>query len=110
MAREVNYSALARLLTALEQALKVAGEWHSQPPAPAALASQAPFCIDTLSFTQWLQFVYLERMQVLVIKRKPLPKTSDVASMAALYFAGQGGEKHPVSCAIAEIDNFITSI
>lgn len=110
MNRAVNYPALAQMLAALTQALKAAGEWHRERPAPVLLASQAPFCVDTLSFTQWLQFIYLERMQVLVIERKPLPTASDVASMAALYFAASGGETHPVTQAIAEIDNFITSI
>ena len=42
------------LLDAIEAELKEQGLWSAQEPGMEALASQLPFCIDTLSFQQWL--------------------------------------------------------
>ena len=42
--------ALADQLLLIERELRVLGVWASSPPAPEALASQEPFCVDTLSF------------------------------------------------------------
>ena len=33
--------------------------WEKVSPSAAALASDEPFCIDTLTFPQWLQFIFL---------------------------------------------------
>ncbi len=57
----------------IEGCLKQAQCWQHKPPSPQALASSQPFCLDTLSFTQWLQFVLLPKMHYLVENDLPLP-------------------------------------
>ena len=44
------------LLIDIEAQLRQMGLWQAVPPSPEALASSQPFCIDTLDFSQWLQF------------------------------------------------------
>ena len=55
-------------------------------PSEDALSSQQPFCIDTLEFTEWLQFVFLERMRMIVEQGHSLPGASGIAPMAEEYF------------------------
>ncbi|MEC8429313.1 MAG: YqcC family protein, partial [Pseudomonadota bacterium] len=49
------YITLHSALIDLQCELKNLNLWETQRPADEALASTQPFCIDTLSFPQWLQ-------------------------------------------------------
>lgn len=75
-------------LQAAETALRASGLWAENPPAPEALLSVQPFCIDTLNFSEWLQFVFLLRMQHLVDNQLPLPVNCAIAPMAEEALAG----------------------
>lgn len=57
---------LADCLLRIEMELRQLQLWEQERPPEEAFASTEPFCIDTLAFTQWLQFVFLERMSVLI--------------------------------------------
>ena len=80
---------VASLLIDIEALLRQLGHWQSEQPAPQALASREPFCIDTLTFPQWLQFVFLPRMHELVEQQQALPQSCAIAPMAAEYFKGK---------------------
>lgn len=56
--------------------------WEDQPPSAQALQSQQPFCVDTLSFSQWSQFILIPRLEALIASGQPLPSNSDIFSMA----------------------------
>lgn len=47
--------------------------WQSTLPSPQALASSEPFAIDTLDPEQWLQWIFIPRMQTLIRQQQPLP-------------------------------------
>lgn len=83
--------AAADILLALEHALRDADLWHAQPPTPAAMASRTPFCADTLVFSEWLQFVFLPRMQWIVENGRPLPAASSIAVMGREALAEVSG-------------------
>ena len=53
---------VAALLMAIEAQLRQLNLWEEEAPTAEALASSEPFAIDTLSFTQWLQFIFLPTM------------------------------------------------
>lgn len=82
---------LADHLLAIERELRLAGLWTKQSPSPEALASDQPFCIDTLAFEQWLQWLLLPRMKVLLEGDLPLPRSSGVTEMAEMVWAGRSG-------------------
>lgn len=84
------YSEIATLLLELEGELRSLGEWQAEPPSAEALASTQPFCVDTLSLPQWLQFVFLPRMSQLVELEMPLPAKCGIAPMAEEFFRGSG--------------------
>lgn len=79
---------LTSQLTALEVALHAAGLWAQTPPHAEALRSVQPFCVDTLSFSEWLQFVFLVRMRHLLEQGLPLPVNCAIAPMAEEALAG----------------------
>jgi len=77
---------VAGLLRALETALHGARLWEAAPPPLAALESVEPFCVDTLSLPQWLQWIFLPRMRALLDARAALPPKCGIAAMAEVYF------------------------
>ena len=77
------------LLRDLEGALRAAELWEAAAPAPAALESIEPFCVDTLRLPQWLQWVFLPRMRAVLDARAPLPAKCGIAAMAEMSFVEQ---------------------
>ena len=66
---------LAEQLLLIERELRLQNWWSEQPPMSEALASQQPFCVDTLAFEQWLQWIFLPRMKQLLESAAALPTT-----------------------------------
>jgi uncharacterized protein YqcC (DUF446 family) len=92
------------LLTALEDELRDKGLWQEIKPAQQALDSREPFAIDSLSFVQWLQFVFLDKMVQLVRLPHPLPSTMLVLPMAQEYFKDLPGNSAEITNIIGRID------
>jgi uncharacterized protein YqcC (DUF446 family) len=81
---------VAVLLIDIEAHLRQMSLWEDQPPSVEALASSQPFHIDTLSFTQWLQFVFLPTLHGLIETGQSLPTECGITPMAVEYFRGLG--------------------
>jgi uncharacterized protein YqcC (DUF446 family) len=62
------------LLEKLEAVLHNADQWESVPPSNAALASTEPFAVDTLSCSQWLQWIFIPKMTQIIVLKQPLPQ------------------------------------
>ncbi|WP_101760205.1 YqcC family protein [Oceanicoccus sp. KOV_DT_Chl] len=77
---------VASLLMDIELLLRNSGQWQKDSPSAKALASVEPFCIDTLTFVQWLQFIFLPKMRLLLEQQQTLPVRCAIAPMAAEYF------------------------
>lgn len=73
---------LADVLLGIEREMRLLGRWSSQIPSAQALASTQPFCIDTLSFDEWLQFVFIVRVTGIIEAAAPLPQASGIAELA----------------------------
>ncbi|MEG9488561.1 YqcC family protein [Mannheimia indoligenes] len=58
----------------LEIALRVNQLWEATPPSPEALANEQPFCVETLTPTQWLQWVFIPRMRAILEATADLPR------------------------------------
>ncbi len=96
------------LLHAIERELKALSWWESVPPSARALASTEPFCLDTLSFPQWLQFVLLPRMQVLLDAGAPLPSRISIYPMAVESFKPLPEDTDGLEEAIARLDECLS--
>jgi uncharacterized protein YqcC (DUF446 family) len=75
-------SRIADVLLQVEATLRVHDRWDREQPPAVALDSTQPFCIDTLRFEQWLQWIFLPRMKSILEDNKPLPLRSGIFSYA----------------------------
>lgn len=80
------HTPVAEVLIDIEAQLRQLQLWAQVTPTEEALASTQPFCFDTLTLPQWLQFVFLPRMHELVATDAPLPQGCGILPMAQEYF------------------------
>ena len=78
---------IADVLLEVEASLCVHGKWDVSRPAERDLSSHIPFCMDTLKFEQWLQWIFLPKMKEMLMKdmrgqTKPLPAQSAIFEYA----------------------------
>jgi uncharacterized protein YqcC (DUF446 family) len=66
-----------------------------------------PFCMDTLSFEQWLQWVFLPRMKRILEQRRPLPRKSGILSYAQEYLDKNDPATDTLLCQIRRFDELI---
>lgn len=78
--------AVAQQLLLIERELRMSGLWDDELPTPEALTSVEPFCVDTLRFEQWLQWIFLPRMKTIVEADRPLPAASGICAMAEVVY------------------------
>ena len=96
------------LLVQMEGQLKALNLWQQRYPALEALASREPFCADTLSFEQWLQFVLIPRMSALLAGGHDLPTTIAVAPMAEQALAPLGPAADDLIATIGAFDALLS--
>ncbi len=77
-----QHQQLSAILTGITHEMQAAALWQSTAPSAEALASQEPFCVDTLSFCEWVQWIMLPRLQQMLDAGMPLPANSDIFTMA----------------------------
>ncbi|WP_273209722.1 YqcC family protein [Marinobacter subterrani] len=99
---------VADSLLNIEMELRQLGLWQSEPPPDEAFLSTKPFCIDTLEFHQWLQFVFVARMKVIVENDHPLPSISGIAPMAEEHFRGRPETGSVLIRELEEIDRLLS--
>ena len=73
---------IADVLLEVEANLRVHGKWDETKPNASDLDSSIPFCMDTLRFEQWLQWIFLPRMKQTIEQTKPLPMQSGIYEYA----------------------------
>ncbi len=105
MSKLINVTSL---LIDIESELRQLNLWEAESPPIEALASTEPFCIDTLSFPQWLQYVFLVRMYALVKQQQALPNNCNITPMAQEYFKGMGLNTGPLIMAIEALDQLLS--
>ena len=102
------YIAVAAELLDIQAEMAKLQLWEAERPSPAALASNEPFCIDTLSFNQWVQFVFLERMHDLIERREPLPAECAIAPLAEEFFRQQSIDARGLINKFRYVDDLIS--
>lgn len=100
---------LNNLINELEATLRQKKLWQSKRPSAQSLASIEPFAIDFLNFTQWLQFIFIEKITRLLQLNLPLPKAMEIAPMASEYFKCQADNCPEIVALIARIDGVINT-
>ncbi len=98
---------LAEQLLLIERELRLQDWWTATPPSAEALASQQPFCVDSLAFEEWLQWVFLPRMKLIVETGKPLPSASGIRPMAEVVYSERSSQAKALLELLGEFDRLI---
>ena len=98
---------VADRLLAIEIKLRQMNCWQSEPLAAEKYLSCEPFCLDTMSFEQWLQFVLLPRLKQLVEDGQPLPTVSGVAPMAEEHYRSGSDPGQALIRELAALDELL---
>ena len=99
-----QWHAMADALLELERELRALGLWSPQVPSTADLFSQEPFCLDTLDFEQWLQWVFIPRMAAIIEAGGSMPPGCNIQPMAEESFAHLGRRRHELLSILGRID------
>ncbi len=102
-----KYQHIAKLLNDLTKALQQLQLWSEQTPAAEAFESTAPFCIDRMSFEQWLQFVFIVKMTDLIEQGLPLPQNAKLSPMLELVY--QDRDVQPLAKVLMEIEALLAT-
>ena len=103
----IDVELLADIILELEAALRENVLWEVLPPSAEELSSQQPFCFDTLRFTQWLQFVFIERLKGIIESNGALPGRSGIVPIAEENFKGVSYDARRIIGALARFDSLI---
>lgn len=87
--------------------MKRIGLWQNEPLPEDAYRFRQAFAMDTLAFSQWLQFVLIPRVQAIVASNGRFPPASMVAVQAIREFDGmdQAAELIGLLCEFDELFN-----
>lgn len=102
---DVRYQALAIALDELVEQMRSHELWSDQQPDATALASTQPFCVDTLNFEQWLQYVMVPTFMSMIEREQTLPNQCDIQPMAQQTWQHK---YQTVQDAIKAIDNMVS--
>lgn len=99
---------VAEYLLLIERELRQLGWWESESPEPWQLCSTAPFCVDTLRLEEWLQWVFLARMKVVIEQGLALPSACSIRAMAEVAWAAEGAKVRELLALLEKLDRLVT--
>ncbi len=101
---------LADAILSLERELRVTAMWQGEPPSVEQLSSNAPFCVDTLSFDQWLQWVFIPRMVEIIEQGEGMPGACNIQPMGEEAFAHLGRQRYRLIEVLGDIDRLASRL
>src|SRR5215467_6373067 len=84
--RSPDYSAVAAKLDEIEEEMKRIGLWQEKALAPEQYNFTSAFAMDTMSFDQWLQFIFVPRVRGIISAGGGFPASSSVGAQAVREF------------------------
>jgi uncharacterized protein YqcC (DUF446 family) len=70
----------------IESVMKDLELYASVRPEDSAFVSSAPFCYDTMSLLEWLQWVMFPKTRELIAREMPLPTVCEIHPLAEEEF------------------------
>lgn len=91
-------------LDALEREMQLLDLWAATAPTRQQLASAQPFCVDTMAFEQWLQWVFIPRLRALLEQDLSLPGSCHIKPMGEHSLLHLGRRQHDLLAILDRID------
>ena len=104
---DARVPAIAEQLLLIERELRLQAWWSETPPSDEALASQQPFCVDSMAFEQWLQWIFLPRMKQILEDEAQLPSVSGIRPMAEQVYSDRAEQAAELIRLLGEFDRLI---
>lgn len=95
---------VSALLIAIREEMKTKLLWAEQSPSAEALASTQPFCVDTLAFSEWIQWLMIPRLQTMIAQQMPLPQNSNMHAMSEEAFKTLDADTAQLESLIQQLD------
>lgn len=102
-----EYAEVRQHLLRIEQQLDSLDLSQECAPDAQAFESQEPFCVDTMSPEQWLQWILLPRMFALIDSSAPLPRRFAIAPYFEVAFKERLLEVQPLIVLLQELDSML---
>lgn len=83
-----DYAVVQAKLDAIEAEMKRSGFWQDAPLKPEQYHFERAFAQDTMAYSQWLQFIFVPRVQAIIDQRGQFPAQSMVGAQAVREFDG----------------------
>ncbi|HEY6306209.1 MAG TPA: YqcC family protein [Candidatus Angelobacter sp.] len=78
---------VTRYADLIEAEMRRIGFWQSRPLQPEQMKFTQAFAMDTMAYTQWLQFIFLTRVREAAASNQ-FPSSSSVGAQAVREFDG----------------------
>jgi uncharacterized protein YqcC (DUF446 family) len=90
----------------IEDEMKRIGYWQNDPLRPEQYQFRMAFAMDTMAFTQWLQFIFIPRVKSMIETGEKFPPDSNNGAQATREFDGDDNAQGLVSL-LSEFDELI---
>ena len=101
----VDQNKLSLYLEQLRDELIAETLWLEEELDENKYNSTAPFCCDTMAFHEWLQFVFLPKMQYMIDNNLELPSSLAIAPMGEVEYRAELKERENLIKILNEIDS-----
>lgn len=88
---------VAQYADRIEAEMRRIGLWQDQPLRPEQTNFKQAFAMDTMAFSQWLQFIFLPRVREAAVSNN-FPRSSSVGAQAVREFDGVTEAEQLVTC------------
>ncbi len=92
----------------IEQLMQEIDLYSNQRPDDAAFNSSVPFCYDTMSFLEWLQWVMFPKTCELIDRQLPLPTVCEIHPLAEEEFKLIEQQTDALLAEIQELDRLFS--
>ncbi len=83
-----KYAQVALMIDRIEAEMRAIGLWQHEALEPSRYEFSRAFAMDTMSFSQWLQFVFIARVRETINSHGAFPAQSMVAAQAVREYDG----------------------
>jgi uncharacterized protein YqcC (DUF446 family) len=102
----LDYGEVGTRIDAIEAEMKRLGWWQNEPLPEEAYNFRSAFAMDTMAFSQWLQYIFIPRVRGVIAERGDFPRQSQVGAQAVREFDGVW-EASDLLRLLSEFDHYI---
>lgn len=106
-----NILLISNYLNELEEELKALQLWGGEQgrPEEKAFLDPNPFCLDSMDFHQWLEYVLIAKFREMIAAENPLPDKMCVHTYAQEKYRGQWSKYRNLIVILRKLDEEVSA-